>query len=201
MEPFMKPPPEMSFSTLEPMNIAERWRRWKETTQLYLSINMAKSDEKEQCAAFRYVIGQEGRDIYNTTAFTEAQVDKIDELFKKFEEYCEPRKNIIVERYKFNTRVQRNDETADQYVTELKRLLAKNCNFGALEVELIRDRVVYGTNSERVKKRLLREEDLTLDKALKLCRVNEQSSQQIKAMKEERDVNAIRKQNTKTSHA
>ena len=149
MEPFMKPPPEMSFSTLEPMNIAERWRRWKETTQLYLSINMAKSDEKEQGAAFRYVIGQEGRDIYNTMAFTEAQVDKIDELFKKFEEYCEPRKNIIVERYKFNTRVQRNDETADQYVTELKRLLAKNCNFGALEVELIRDAWCMGqTRSE-----------------------------------------------------
>ena len=54
----------------------------------------------------------------NTMAFTEAQVDKIDELFKKFEEYCEPRKNIIMERYKFNTRVQRNDETANQYVTE-----------------------------------------------------------------------------------
>ena len=69
-----------------------------------------------------------------------------------------------------------------------------------LEDELIRDRVVYVTNSERVKERLLREEDLTLDKALMLCRVNEQSSQQIRAMKEERDVNAIRKQNTKTSH-
>ena len=52
-----------------------------------------------------------------------------------------------------------------------------------------------------MKERLLREEDLTLDKALMLCRVNEQSSQQIRAMKEERDVNAIRKQNTKTSHA
>ena len=67
---------------------------------------------------------------------------------------------------------------------------------GPLEDELIRDRVVYVTNSERVKERLLREEDLTLDKALKLCRVNEQSSQQMRAMKEERDVNACKKKKT-----
>ena len=100
--------------------------------------------------------------------------------------------------YKFNTRVQRNEETANQYVTELK-LLAKNCNFGALKDELIRDCVVYGINSERVKERLLREENLTLEKALLLCRVNEQSSKQLRGMKEEKDA-ISRKQSTKASH-
>jgi hypothetical protein len=43
----------------------------------------------------------------------------------------------------------------------------KNCNFGSLEDELIRDRVVYGIKSERVRERLLLERELTLDKALK----------------------------------
>jgi hypothetical protein len=70
-----------------------------------------------------------------------AQTDIINVLFAKFDEYCEPRRNTIMERYKFNIRVQRHNETADQYVTELK-LLATNCNFGSLEDELIRDRVV-----------------------------------------------------------
>ena len=118
-------------------------------------------------------------------AFENTKIDKIEVLFAKFDEYCEPRKNIIMERYKFiNTRVQRNDETADQYVTELK-LLAKNCEFGILESELIRDRVVYGIMSERVKERLLREQHLTLGRALKLCRINEQSEQQMKVLNEE----------------
>ena len=103
-----------------------------------------------------------------------------------------------MERYKFNTRVQRSDETADQYVTELK-LLAKNCEFGVLESELIRGRVVYGITSERVKERLLREQDLTLDKALELCRINEQSKEQMKVLHEAQGVNAIKQQNTKTS--
>ena len=113
----MKPPPQMNFSTNDQLTLCERWRRWKETMKLYIGLNMSKSNKKEQCAAFRYVIGQEGRDIYNTMDFKDTEVDKIDVLFSKFDEYCELRKNIIMERYKFNTRVQRSDETADQYVT------------------------------------------------------------------------------------
>ena len=130
-------------------------------------------------------------------AFKDTEVDKIEVLFSKFDEYCEPRKNITMERYKFNTPVQRSDETPDEYVTELK-LRAKNCEFGALESELIQDRVVYGITSERVKERLLREQDLTLDKALELCRINEQSKEQMKVLHEAQGVNAIRQQNTKT---
>ncbi|CAB4039108.1 Hypothetical predicted protein, partial [Paramuricea clavata] len=194
MEPFMKPPLEMNFSTTEQLSLSERWRRWKETMQLYLGLNMSKASEKEQCAAFRYVIGQDGRDIYNTMKFTQAQTDKIDVLFAKFDEYCEPRRNTIMERYKFNTRVQRDDETADQYVTELN-LLAKNCNFGSLENELIRDRVVYGIKSERVRERLLRERELTLDKALEVCQINEQSAEQLKVLNDVQGVKAIGKHN------
>ncbi|CAB3978506.1 Hypothetical predicted protein [Paramuricea clavata] len=155
---------------------------------------MSKASEKEQCAAFQYVIGQNGQDIYNTMKFTEAQTDKIDVLFAKFDEYCEPRRNTIMERYKFNTRVQRDDETADQYVTELK-LLAKNCNFGSLEDELIWDRVVYGIKSERVRERLLRERELTLDKALEVCQINEQSEEQLKVLNDVQSVKTIGKHN------
>ena len=61
MESFMKPPPEVNFSTNDQLTLCERWRRWKETMKLYIGLNMSKSNEKEQCAAFRYVIGQEGR--------------------------------------------------------------------------------------------------------------------------------------------
>jgi hypothetical protein len=38
--------------------------------------------------------------------------------------------------------------------------------------ELIRDRIVCGTNSERVKERLLRDDELTLTKAITVCRAD-----------------------------
>ena len=98
--------------------------------------------------------------------------DKTDKLFTKFKTYCKPKQNITVERYCFNTRTQEASKTIDQYVNELK-LIAKNCSYGDLEDQLIRDRIICGIRSEMVKQRLLRAEDLTLDKAI-ICRAEEQ---------------------------
>ena len=77
-----------------------------------------------------------------------------------------------MERYKFNKRAQGETESVGQYITEL-RLLAKNCRFGDLQDELIRDRIICGINSERLQARLLREEALTLEKATSLCKADQ----------------------------
>ncbi len=70
-----------------------------------------------------------------------------------------PKRNITYERHLFNTCGQGANETIDAYVTEL-RLQAKNCEFGALCNELIRDRIVVGIRDDSVRSRLLREPDL-----------------------------------------
>ena len=69
-------------------------------------------------------------------------------------------------------------------MTALK-LMTWNCAFGTLEEELIRDRVFCGVASEKVKERLLRERDLTLDKAMDLCRAEEQAKKLLKCISEE----------------
>ena len=71
----------------------------------------------------------------------EEETGKINVLFAKFEAYCKPKENVTIERYRFNTRAEASDETIDEYVTKLK-LIAKNCKFGNLEDELIRDRIL-----------------------------------------------------------
>ena len=91
--------------------------------QLFIELSMPKNSEKEKCSAFLYTIGQAGRDVYNTMQLTEEERDKIEVLF---EAYCKPKQNVTIERYRFNTRAQRKEETIDQYVLEL-RLIAKNC--------------------------------------------------------------------------
>ncbi len=80
---------------------------------------------------------------------------------RKFEDYCNPKRNITYQRHLFNTRGQGVNETTDAYVTEL-RLEAKNCEFGALCNELIRDGIVVGIRDDSVRSRLLREPDLDL---------------------------------------
>ena len=130
--------------------------------------------DHEKYSTFLYTVGQTGRDIYNTMTFLEEKQDKIDILFSKFEAYCKPKQNITIEHYCFNTRVQGRQETIDQYMMEL-RLIAKNCSFGNLEDQLVRDQLVCGTNSEEVCQRLLSVEELTLDKAISICCAHEET--------------------------
>ncbi|CAC5370552.1 unnamed protein product [Mytilus coruscus] len=148
MDGHFKQLPEMDFSHED--NLSEKWKRWKQTMNLYLEVAM------------------EGREIYNTFNFGENEADKLDVLLKKFEDYCITKKNVTVIRHRFNTRSKLN-ESIDQYLTDLK-LIAKNCEFEHLKDGLIRDTIVCGTNSSRVKERLLREDGLTLDKAVGICR-------------------------------
>ena len=152
--------------------------------ELYIELSMARKSEKDKCSAFLYVIGQKGHNVYNAMNVDDSQHDKIDVLFTKFEEYCKPKRNVTVERYHFNTRMQDMAEPIDQYITDL-RLIAKNCSFGDLEDQLIRDRIVCSVKSNKVKQQLLKTKDLTLDKALTICREDEQSKKHIQFLSEE----------------
>jgi len=66
-------------------NLAERWKRWKQTANLYLEVSMGTKAEKDRCRAFLYIIGQEGREIYNTFTLGDDEKDKLDVLMQKFE--------------------------------------------------------------------------------------------------------------------
>ena len=77
----LKPLGELDFSTNGSAIIAEKWRQWKQTMQLFIKLTMTRSSEKEKCSAFLYVIGQAGQDIYNTMNLTEEETGKINILF------------------------------------------------------------------------------------------------------------------------
>ena len=63
-------------------------------------------------------------------------------------------------------------ESIDQYVTEL-RTLAAACEWGELKDDLICSRIVSGIPSRTVHERLLRESELSLKRAVEICRVAE----------------------------
>ena len=70
---------------------------------------------------FLFLIGEQGRDIFNTIEWDkklDAQGDQTEEddmtvkkVFKTFEDYCLPKKNLVVERRKFFWKNQHDDET------------------------------------------------------------------------------------------
>ena len=97
-----------------------------------------------------------------------------------------PNSTLLMRGTCFFTRVQKVDENIDEYVTDLK-IKARNCSFGDLKDEMIRDKIICGITSEQLCGRLLRQGDISLDKVLEICRSHEASEKQLK------DLNSVKK--------
>ena len=91
--------------------------------------------------------------------------------------------------------IQRPGEGFESYYTELRNTV-KDCEFGSLEENLVRDRLVCGIIDEIVREKLLQVEDLTLEKCVNMCRLFESSAKQLRTLgssQPEPDVHALRK--------
>ena len=179
MEAFNKP------STLSLSgNLAENWRRFEQQFEIYV----AASDKEKASDAIKVALllnfaGEDAIEVFNTFKFTnEADKKVLKTVKEKFEEYCNPRKNVVFERYVYWKTIQQ-DEPIDHFVTTLKQKI-KSCEYPAAIVDdMVRDKLVFGVRDDTVKERLLRENDLTLNKALGICRASEQSKEHLKQMK------------------
>ena len=179
-------------------NLASNWKQWKKVWQRYeIATGIYKQENLVRVSTLLSVIGEEAVKAFDTFAWGEGQSENsITDVLAKFDEYCEPRTQVIYERYRFNNRKQEPGESISAYVTEL-RVIAKNCAHDEITPdEILRDRLVLGVRDEKVRERLLRVNDLTLSKAIDICKAAEQTSQQLKLLASgtEESVGAVRTQ-------
>ena len=159
-------------------NIAENWR--KQEFELYmLAAGYDEKPSKQKIALLLQVACKQAIEVYNTFAFSEEEEGVYQSVMGKFDAYCNPKKNKPYERYIFNSRKQMPGEAIEQFVTDSK-LKAQTCQFDNLRDNMIRDRIVLGIWSQRVRERLLREDDL--GKAVKICQAAEVTERQIETL-------------------
>ena len=152
-----------------------------------------------QVATLLTVIGEDGREVYSTFRDWAQDGDdrRILPVLRKFAEYCQPRKNVPFERYKFNKRTQESGESYEQYKTTLRKL-SEACEFDTITPnEILRDRLIFGIHDTKVRERLLRETNLTLMKTDEICRAAESMTEQMRIVGQTNDattsVHAVRK--------
>ena len=92
-----------------------------------------------------------------------------------------PSHSVIVQRLAYNKRVQREGETAAEFVVEL-RILSEQCQFGASLNEMLRNQLVCGAKDGSLQRRLLAEPDLTFRKAFELCQASELAEKNAKEL-------------------
>lgn len=154
-------------------NIADNWRKFEKEWRIYCFAGLSDKSKKVQAYTLLNLAGSEAIDKAETFVYADGEDREDPEvLLAKFSEVCLPAKNLIMDRYAFNTAVQKPGESVQAYVSTLK-ILARKCEFGSLQDELIRDRIVCGIQNDIVRKHLLREKNLTLDLAVNMCLLQE----------------------------
>ena len=146
-------------------------------------------------------MGKECFEVYENLPLTVNERNDSDIIISKLTEYFEPQRNIIYERYLFNSATQRSENKIDQFVNELRKLASTydTCEYGTLSDELTRDRIVTGISDSSMRACLLRESDLTLNKAIDMCRASEQATCQLKELDHDSEVVQYTKHN-KSNH-
>lgn len=189
--------PPSQFNFAQPAN----WPHWKKRFERYMSVSgFVNKPDNEKTNMLIYLMGGEAEEILLQLNLTE-QEQKYETVLSRFDNYFIPRRNVIFERFKFNTRIQQPGESVDCFITALHSL-AEHCNYGELKDELIRDRIVVGIQDMKVSERLQLQKDLTLNDAILTVRQAELQSSQNKILRSEckgYEVAAVKQNNKEQS--
>ncbi|CAN7977120.1 unnamed protein product, partial [Ixodes persulcatus] len=140
------------------------WPLYRERLEFYFIANEVKSAEKKRailctvCGAATYAII---RSLCSPALPSETSYD---DIVSRLAAHFNPRPSVIVQRFQFGKRDQRQGESIADYIAELRRL-SEHCDFGPTLDDMLRDRFVCGLREESLQRRLLSEPELTFSVA------------------------------------
>ncbi|KAJ1156982.1 hypothetical protein NDU88_009698 [Pleurodeles waltl] len=144
--------------------------------------------EKRKLAILKHCLGVEGRKVLKTLPLQDTQggdsdqeEDVYENAMKTLEENYGKKVNIVVERHRFFSCAQKQDETIDQFVNSLRRL-AISCKFRDLNDEIIRDQFTNRVKEVKIQEKLLSLKNPTLDKTVEVAKHMESTSRYVKEL-------------------
>ena len=170
----------LSLQPPDPFNFwnPDEWPKWKRRFEQFRSASGLDSEsEQRQVSTLLYCLGEEADDVLTSTNISEENWKKYSEVMAKFDGFFKVRRNVILERARFNRRSQPEGESAEQYITALYGLV-ETCEYGNLRDEMLRDRIVVGIRDAGLSERLQLDPELTLEKAKKVVRQKEAVKEQ-----------------------
>jgi hypothetical protein len=169
------PIPTMDWDSADKL---DSWRKFKKLCNLMFKGPLEEKEEETQLSYLQIWLGVRGREICDSFEWSEAEEKNLEGYFNKFEQYLTPKGSKVIARFRFNQRIQSQTESFDSFVRDLQTL-ANDCGFGEAKNDLIRDRILFGCQDERLREKLLGEGDtLTFTKAYEFGRAREANQTQ-----------------------
>ena len=172
-------PPQLD--GINDMNQAKCWRKLRQNWEAYAIVTgLERKDPKVRVATLVMILGPDAIDVYNALDYEqESDKEKLDVILTLMEEHYKGKVNVTFERFQFFKRDQLSTEPFANYLTAVRTLI-QSCEFGSLEDELLRDRLVCGISNTSVQKSLLQKGNLTLKKCIDAFRASENSAAQLR---------------------
>ena len=183
-------------------DLLTRFKRFRQKCELLLDGPLKARDGTQKCKYVLLWSGDYGIDLFNTWSLTEDQQKDLKEYWKRFEDHVKPQANHILNRY-YLRGLKQNNRPLATFLTEARLLIQSSGYPPDLHDELMRDTLVFGTDSEEVRRKCIaRGNELTFARAKEIARTDEATQMQLKAMsdttnpkQEEGEVNAISRGN------
>ena len=178
----IKPP--LPFAVTDSRNLPDNWKLFKQKWKNYVTIvGLDTQPRSYQVALFLHTLGDDALRIYNGLPFESNEDTRtVNEIITAFDNFCVGEVNTTYERFVFNSRCQRDGESFDSFISSL-RSLVKTCGYCDNCVDsLVRDRVILGIKDGTTQTALLKERNITLARAIDLCKAAENASAQHKLL-------------------
>uniref|UniRef100_A0A8C5G2J8 Oocyte zinc finger protein XlCOF22-like n=1 Tax=Gouania willdenowi TaxID=441366 RepID=A0A8C5G2J8_GOUWI len=165
----LKTPSPLSLTS----NPADNWHSWQQSFQRYIAASGEK-DEKVKIDILLHTIGEDALEVFNTlTVAAEGDELTMEDVLQAFRDHYSPQRTVVFERVQYWSHQMTAGTSVNTFITELRQK-SKDCEFGIIENDMLRDKLVLSITDAHLKKRLLQERCLTLYRAIEICRATEQ---------------------------
>ena len=176
----LKPPSRLTLGA----NIQESWKLFKQRWDTYAVLSQVSTLQRNvQVALFLHCLDDDALKAYNGFSFVTPESDRtVSDIIAKFESFAIGEVNETYERFIFNNRAQRDGESFERFYSEIRRLV-KSCNHCDKCLDsILRDRIVLGVRDKDTQRDLLKIRDLTLAKAIDVCKAAENADRHRRTM-------------------
>ncbi|XP_058811066.1 uncharacterized protein K02A2.6-like [Topomyia yanbarensis] len=150
------------------------------------------ADNHKKVSYLLSVIGEPARKRYFNFELTEEEKASPEAALRAIRSRVVVKRNIIIDRMDFFSAIQSCRETTDEFVTRLKTL-AKLAKLGNLEQEFVAFKVVTANKWHHMRSKMLSIEDISLSKAVDMCRAEEIAAKRSQELAVPETVNKLRK--------
>lgn len=152
--------------TMEPYRMGSSFTQWAERFEFFFLASKVPEGERKS-----HFITLGGPHIYSELRLLFPTGNLIDlplaTMIEKLKMRIDKTASGICQRISFNQRIQRVDETAEDFLLALK-LQAEHCDYGSFKSIAIRDRLLAGLKDVSLKQKILGDADQSLESAEKL---------------------------------